>query len=458
MFVQFQLGEFMRNHWLILIVGLSSMTGCELVRDQTSPSRVSIRGVPATIESMPSSQVFEARNQLVKQLVRDAGLGDQEPPIGSPQWAVVFRAGVYEVSRQCDMYLDALFRFGREQRAAQQGLSAAAGATGAILGLANAAASAIAITAASFGLAGNLFDAGVNSILFSMEPSALRNVVLQGRQAYLEGVDQQKIVSRPDMLIYLQGYLTQCSPAAIEANVNNAANGSRYAVTVGTDQERRAAARLAAPAVTLIDRSKVVVAGPVQEPTPLPASVRPVGWRDGDRPNITRTDVERIQVALGVELVNGTLDPLTRLAIQEFQRGASQRFGVDAWPDTSGSLSSNTWRTLRALDAPRPDSPLRGPFERALLGNQQGRPAFTTIDPAQISAARGILIRTGIDPNRMDQASSADQPDRERATVLRESIQAARRRQDVQPPPAVGDPRALDSALFGFIRRTPPPQ
>ena len=96
------------------------------------------------------------------------------------------KAGVYEIGRQCDQYLDALFRFNREQRAGRQDLAAAAAATGAIMGLSGASAKALAITAAAFGLATSLFDASVNSVLFTIEPSALRNVALQGRKNYLE--------------------------------------------------------------------------------------------------------------------------------------------------------------------------------------------------------------------------------------------------------------------------------
>src|SRR6516162_440578 len=110
-------------------------------------------------------------------------------------WDLVFRAGVYEIGRQCDQYLDALFRFNREQRAGRQDLAAAAAATGAIMGIAGASAKALAITAASFGLASSLFDASVNSVLFTIEPSALRNVALQGRQSYLAQLDPSKVKS-----------------------------------------------------------------------------------------------------------------------------------------------------------------------------------------------------------------------------------------------------------------------
>ena len=96
-------------------------------------------------------------------------------------WSLVAKAGIYEIGRQCDQYLDILFRFNREQRAGRQDLAAAAAATGAIMGLSGVSVKAIAITAAAFGLASSLFDASVNSVLFTIEPSALRYVALRGQ-------------------------------------------------------------------------------------------------------------------------------------------------------------------------------------------------------------------------------------------------------------------------------------
>lgn len=94
-----------------------------------------------------------------------------------------------------------LFRFNRVQRAGRQDLEAAAAATAAVMGISGVGAKAIAITAAAFGLATSLFDASVNSVLFTIEPSALRNVALKGRTYYLKALDLDKINSRPGMLM-----------------------------------------------------------------------------------------------------------------------------------------------------------------------------------------------------------------------------------------------------------------
>lgn len=237
--------------WFVACFALG-LPSCSLMRDQTDPSIVS--GIPPTLEQLNISTTADAQDLMVTELIRMAGLSSQPLP-GSEDWDLIMKAGVYEIGRQCDQYLDALFRFNREQRAGRQDLAAAAAATAAIMGLSGASAKAIAITAAAFGLATNLFDASVNSVLFTIEPSALRNVALQGRKKYLDDLRDQNVIinSRPDVLIALQGYLTQCSPAAIEANINNAASGAPSVVTPSQDGSvARAAAALAAPATALI--------------------------------------------------------------------------------------------------------------------------------------------------------------------------------------------------------------
>ena len=181
----------------------------------------------------------------------------------------------YEIGRQCDQYLDVLFRFNRNQRAIRQGLTATGAATASILGVAGVVAMPIAITAVAFGLAASLYDAGVNSVLFTIEPSALRNVVLKGRQAYIRKLDLSKVNSRPRLLIALQGYLTQCSPATIEANVNNAASGAESVVNVRQGVSADGAI-LGAPGVTLIERATppaTSTAIPTAIPTAMPTQV-----------------------------------------------------------------------------------------------------------------------------------------------------------------------------------------
>ena len=129
------------------------LSACSLIHDHTDPTTVSIRGIPPTLEQLNVAVTVYSQDQLINDFIVTAGLppGTQLAP-GDPRWSLVMRAGAYEIGRQCDQYLDALFRFNREQRAGRQDLAATAAATVAIMGLSGASAKAIAITAAAFGI------------------------------------------------------------------------------------------------------------------------------------------------------------------------------------------------------------------------------------------------------------------------------------------------------------------
>jgi hypothetical protein len=226
------------------------LTSCHALRDQFDTSTtVDVSGVQPSLEQLNIRSDNQAQADLVSDLVTKAGLPTM-PPLNDSNWSAVAEAGFYEVGRQCDQYMTLLFRFNRNQRALRQGLTAVGAATATILGLASVAAAPIAITAAAFGLSASLFDAGVNSVLFTVEPSALRTIVLKGRKSYIDSLDMTKITSRPRMLMAVQGYLLQCSPAAIEANVNNAANGLD-SVSSADEKASRRAATLGVPAMIL---------------------------------------------------------------------------------------------------------------------------------------------------------------------------------------------------------------
>ena len=363
------------------------LISCQALREETDPSIVSVRGVQPTLEQLNISSNTAAQNILVNDLIAKAGL-TYTPRPGDPDWAVVTEAGLYEIGRQCDQYLDVLFRFNRNTRAVRQGLTGVGAATATILGLASVAAAPIAITAAAFGLSATLYDAGVNSVLFTIEPSALRNIVLKGRKGYIESLDLSKVNTRPRMMIALQGYLIQCSPATIEANVNQAASGAESVASTSPGVSARAAA-LAAPAATLIERSVATVSQRVA-PTPLPSEDDLARNRKPSEVAVTKRTLMAAQRALGVA-PDGNFGPSedseTRQAIRQFQLGRHRR-NPGQWPaaDVNGELSGRTGELLPFL-SPMP-AIFRTPFERALLGNNEGAlgQRLTQVAPGQLSA------------------------------------------------------------------------
>jgi hypothetical protein len=435
------------------------LSACSLFRDQTDPTTVSIRGIPPTLEQLNITATVYSQDQLINDLMVTAGLSlDTQLLWNDPRWDLVMRAGVYEIGRQCDQYLDVLFRFNREQRAGRQDLAATAAATAAIMGLSGASAKAIAITAAAFGLATSLFDASVNSVLFTIEPSALRNVALQGRKKYLDDLRDRNVAinSRPDMLIVLQGYLTQCSPAAIEANINNAASGAPSVVTPSLDDSTaRNAAVLAAPGTALLreERAKEVTSGPIlTKPLPPPTSLLAPNLQPGEE-GLSRSEIMAVQRALGIAPANG--DPgapgsSTRDAILEFQRGMNLR-DPHRWPATerTGLIKNNSpsRRTLLSLSS-MPMEFFSSPFERAYLGDPTSSPNLSRPYPGTLNEILRLLgpwdtpLPTGDSP-----AAIA-----EKIRRMHEKIAALRVEKAIAPDKG----QKLDFALYNFLKQQRP--
>ena len=420
-----------------------SLTACGL-RDQLDPNAISVKGVQPTLEQMNVSANSQAQTNLINHLALEAGYNVRDLSAVDPRWAQVFEAGVYEVGRQCDQYLDALFRFNREQRANRQGLTAIGAGTAAIMGLSGVAGAAIAITAVAFGLATNLFDAGVNSVLFTIEPSALRNIVLKGREAYLDKLakDKVEINTRPRMMIAVQGYLSQCTPAAIEANINNAASG---AASVASNDPKTAqqAAGLSAPSLSTMTKAAAIVSGTVAAGAQLPDSATPVG-ADPKEKTLVIPELKEAQKALGVP-DDGQYGTVTRAAIREFQTGMFRR-DPRTWPasDITGNLAGRTGRTLPAL---KPMPPVfMSPFERAYLGTDGAmltRDPLSALDPERLTAVLGFL---GTPEAQMAKATTTES----RLQLLREQI--AKVREDLKLPKGV----TLDAALYKAVWKDSP--
>jgi hypothetical protein len=265
-----------------------------------------------------------------------------------------------------------------------------------------------------------LFDAGVGSVLFQVEPSALRNIVNQGRQVYLDGLAQRTnnftaIDTRPDMMIGLQGYLTQCSPAAIEANINNAANGSPFAITNPNLRPGTPTSNIATgtPPVTLVGRPFALSPQPLIPPKPTPSrQFQPsnITLLPGEE-SLTGNDIRAAQRALGVSASGdlGRAGSPTRLAIAEFQKAELARPGSN-FPQNEpiGTLGGRRTRELISY-GPMPQG-FRTPFERFFLGNAEDTigpkgeriKAFSMPDPIQMKDLRDRLGLPATPPEGKD--------------------------------------------------------
>jgi hypothetical protein len=294
-------------------------------------------------------------------------------------------------------------------------------------------------------LAANVFDAGVNSLLFTIGPPAVRAVAGKGRQAFLAGIVWDKVDTRPRMMMVVQGYLNQCTPAAIESNINNAATGAPSVASSSTDIALQAAA-IAAPSASVVQDPAVFINTPVRlatrTPPPLPTAITPPNVAPPDRPLFfTKDDVKALQRALGVR-PDGDPGPIgasprgpTRQAIAEFQTGVKRRNGDLA--AGSETIDKGTLDMLvTAGDLPQD---FDSAFERGLIFDRAT--GYKTPSPLGIE----IAIRTlgGPPPTTGETVP-------QRLAVLRQAIAAKR----AQPgsPPALVKAEALDSALFDFAK------
>jgi len=414
-----------------------ALTGCG------NPSTQLI-GVPPTLQqsSMASEQALQ--DQMVTSLIARADLTREVLAQNPMRWRDVADAGLLEVDLLCDRYLAALFTFNREQRAGRQILTAAGAGTAAILGLTGAAGATVALVAASFGIAANVFDAGVNSVLFTVSPTAIRAVAVRGRQAYLETIKWDQVYSRPRMMIVVQGYLAQCTPAALEANIDNAATGAPSVSNI--DTALRAAA-LAAPSSSILQYPSVFTSSPVTPPAKDPPTVAASrAARNTTKAEsefiISLDEAKALQSALGTT-PDGDLGPAglpsltpksTRQAISEFNTGQLRR---REQPGTGADVMDGKRDIYRALvRTSLASTGLNSAFERGLIGNQ--------VDCMSLRPALRSVLAPVPPPDATDDRCLKD---------LRDAIKA--RRATPGMPAPLGREDALDSALFD---KGPPPR
>ncbi len=354
--------------FVIYVLLLFAVVSCS----RFHPNYVGPRGLQPSVDQLNYASVATRQNELVTQLKSMAGLDNN--PLNPPdaKWFLVLKAGMGLVDGQCEQYLDALFRFNREQRAIQQGLTATAATTAAILGLTGASGTAVAVTAAALGLGSVLFEASANTVLFQLEPSAVRNIVRESSDAYKAAVFAQEHVyqSRPDAMLGLQGYLALCTPAAIEARVNEAA-------TERTFERREGDKDNPSPGLEGVSKREIGISQEIlrnieerlrkftsDQPPTAPKIPAPVpGARGAVEPTVQTEQLKRIQSALCVTQ-DGIFGDESRAALGEYRAGLTSR--VLTGTERDAPLSNSERESLQSL-GPCQSSGFLSAFERARL-------------------------------------------------------------------------------------------
>jgi hypothetical protein len=180
-------------------------------------------------------------------------------------WQAVAEAGVNYVDRQCKRYVEALFWADRERNALGKQITLTGAALATILGVVEASAKEIALTAAAFGLAGATVDNAYGSVLYRLEPASVDRLVEELQAAVRADVlDKAQATTRTAAVYLIQRYLDTCLPTTLEAKVNEAVQNSRFvaepsgfsAVPASAPQTRAgAAAAPQQPAATPLRRT-----------------------------------------------------------------------------------------------------------------------------------------------------------------------------------------------------------
>lgn len=192
----------------------------------TSDALTLKRGVGEKIDPGAVASFTNDQTAVFAQLKLLAGLQEVADPLDPQQLQQVVTAGMYYTDSVCEQYLSSLWRADRVVGAATSEINLLGTATAGILGITSASAPAIAITAVAFGLTQDTVRNLGNTWLYSLEPSAVRTLVKNLQARYQQELSAQPAAysDRAGAFRVLQGYLSLCLPAVIEAEVNNAAS------------------------------------------------------------------------------------------------------------------------------------------------------------------------------------------------------------------------------------------
>ena len=166
---------------------------------------------------------------VVQNLMASAGYA---PESQISDWTPVVDAGIGFVKQRCEAYLDAIFWFNRYKSTTVNAISLLGAGTASALGVAQAAARDIALVALAFGITAQTVEVLSSSILYKIDPAAVKSLVDASQAIYLQSIEDIRYTSRPKAVLAIQGYLNLCLPATLEAQVMAAVSKTTFTVVV----------------------------------------------------------------------------------------------------------------------------------------------------------------------------------------------------------------------------------
>jgi peptidoglycan hydrolase-like protein with peptidoglycan-binding domain len=376
--------EFLQAAAAIVLILL---TACNPIR--TRELYAQLEGPRPELDSADIEGFVERQTSAVNQLVALAGLAAKPAP-GSPAWQAVLDAGMLYVDQVCDDYMGALFWFDRWRDSAKSGVALTGASAAAAMGILGAAAEAVALTATAFGLTTALIDVGANTVLYNIEPSAVRSALERAQAAYRDELARRANLydNQAAVLAAVQGYLALCLPASLETTINTAVAQANIGET-GTQPGN--------PVPSVRVRPLDVFA-PLPPTAPLPVEQQISNPRSPAEQALSRGQGGLIQEALCVR-PDGDFGTGTREAIVLYRRA---RDGLEAGdPRLRQPLSQQEIVTLLGA-GPCPSAPgYRTAYERFAFPTEDAIRALQT-QLAEVPEAPALQV-TG----RFDDATRA---------------------------------------------------
>lgn len=239
--------------------------------------RAGLRGTGVDIDAADLANYTAAQGKVVTQLIELSGQGQSS----NPDWDRVTEAGVDYVNSRCERYIESLFWFDRQRKTLSTQINLVGTATAGTLGIANAAAEAIALTAVAFGLASQTVDNVGKGVLYEIDPAGVRSIVKRSQAAYLRGIENIRYTNRPAAMRAIQGYLALCLPAALEAEVNEAIGRADFAATTPPTEKTTENFVPSVSQVSSVKLPPVDVVTRMGRLDPIGVSLKAVLFRDG---------------------------------------------------------------------------------------------------------------------------------------------------------------------------------
>jgi len=348
------------------------LAGCASANEQIGI----VRGLDSSIDTENLRKSTQAQNIIIEQLVSRSGLSGK-PTLGHNDWAYILDAGIEFVDQECEGFVQALHRYDREQNALARGVSLVGTTASSIMGVAGSSAKALAVVASAFGLTSEGLSIARESVLYKIDPAAIRILISEAQAQYKAAVKTNRGVytSRSAAMSGLQGYLALCLPATLESAVNTAVANSRF-VTLngsGTQPVLRQTSTDSSNLSPQQRKEKDLVLSPLAPDPQTPEEQRVNGCRAAEC-ELKNEEVRAIQAALCVEADAG-LKPRSGF-------GAETRSAIETYQTSTGKqnrsrILDETQITELQQIGPCANTVFLSAFERFTFGEARNR--FTQI-------------------------------------------------------------------------------